>query len=195
MSEKSELQLDPATTAFIIVDMQKCFCKPSGSLYSERSQAVIPRIQTFLQRARENDLFIIYTKDTHEQKPPTDHYNEFERWGKHCVQGTSEWEIVPELQPQEEDVIIEKNTYDAFHETRIDQVLVSTDINTVLVGGVLTNVCVLHTASSAALHDYRTIVLSNCTAALKDDHKDYALKHVDFLFGKVLTSADVEFKS
>lgn len=195
MPEKSEVRLNPTTTAFIIVDMQKCFCQPSGSLYSERSQEVIPRIQTFLHRARGNDLFIVYTKDTHEQDPSTDYYNEFERWGKHCVQGTGETEILPELQPREEDVTIEKNTYDAFYATQMDRVLASNDINTVLVGGVLTNVCVLHTASSAALNDYRTIVLSDCTDALKDKHKEYALEHVDFLFGDVLTSAEIEFKS
>lgn len=189
------MKIDPTRTAFIIVDMQKCFCKPSGSLYSERSEHVIPNIKKFLERARAEDLFIVYTKDAHQQTPSTKHYDEFARWGKHCVKGTGETKIVSELEPREEEEIIEKRTYDAFYETEMDDRLSTNDIETVLVGGVLTNVCVLHTASSASLHDYRSIVLSDCTDALEDAHKQYALEHVDFLFGNVIESDNMEFKA
>ncbi len=187
------VKFDATKTALIVVDMQRCFCKPSGSLFSKRSQEVIPNIQSFLERARKKDLLIVYTKDAHQKVPSTTHYNEFERWGAHCVKGTEEAKIVSELEPREKDVIIEKDTYDAFHNTSLNEILNRKEIESVLVTGVLTNVCVLHTASSAALNDYQTTVISDCTAALNDYHKEYALKHVDFLFGQVVESSDIEF--
>lgn len=189
------MMLNPESTALLIIDMQKAFCKPTGSLYSERCEAVAPKVGEVLKRVREEDTLIIYTKDVHKKEFTTQHYNEFERWGKHCVNGSKETEIIPSLEPKKGEPIIEKNTYDGFHKTRMNDVLKSNGIKTVLVTGVLTNVCVLHTASSAALHDYQPIVLSDCTDALKDSHKEYALNHIEFLFGDTMKAQEIKFET
>ncbi|MFB6076648.1 MAG: cysteine hydrolase family protein, partial [Candidatus Nanohaloarchaea archaeon] len=95
------MDIDPGTTALIVVDMQRGFCKPDGSLYSERLEAVIPNVRTLLERARDAGMEVVFTQDTHEETFETEHYDEFERWGEHCVRGTIETAIVDELQPSE----------------------------------------------------------------------------------------------
>ncbi|MFB6077281.1 MAG: isochorismatase family protein, partial [Candidatus Nanohaloarchaea archaeon] len=50
---------------------------------------------------------------------------------------------------------------------------------------------VLHTAASAALHDYRSVIVEDATEALKQEDKDYALKHADWLFGETATIDDL----
>ncbi|MDY6770389.1 MAG: isochorismatase family cysteine hydrolase [Candidatus Nanohaloarchaea archaeon] len=190
------MELDPETTALIVVDMQQGFCKPDGSLYAERCEEVIPRVGAFLEACRDAGVEVVYTKDTHEEEFRTKYYDEFERWGEHCVRGTADTEIVEELAPVEprvEDQIIEKGTYDAFHETNLHQYLQFKGIETVLVVGVLTNVCVLHTAASAALHDYRSIIVRDGTEAIEQEDKEYALEHADWLFGEVVDSDEVSF--
>ncbi|MDY6789007.1 MAG: isochorismatase family cysteine hydrolase [Candidatus Nanohaloarchaea archaeon] len=191
------MELEADKTALIVVDMQKGFCKPGGSLYSERCEEVISEVKEILDICREEGIEVIYTRDTHEEEFRTKYYDEFDRWGEHCVRGTEDTEIVPELKPEEpgvEEQVIEKGTYDAFFETNTNQYLRFKGIENVLVVGVLTNVCVLHTAASAALNDYRSIILEDCTEALKDEDKNYALKHAEWLFGEVTNMDEVVFK-
>lgn len=191
------MQLDPDTTALIVVDMQQAFCEPDGSLYAERCEDVIPQVQELLERCRDAGCEIVFTQDTHEEEFETDHYDEFERWGKHAVRGTDEVEIVDAvapIEPRAEEQIVEKGTYDAFFETNMNQYLRVNGIETVLIVGVLTNVCVLHTAASAALHDYRSIIVEDCTAAIKPEDEEYALEHADWLFGEVTTTDDITFQ-
>lgn len=81
--------------------------------------------------------------------------------------------------------MLEKNTYDAFYDTYLDDYLSEIGINKVIVIGTLANVCVLHTASSAALNDYQVEVLEDMVGYIKEEDKEYALNHVDWLFGDV----------
>ena len=189
------MEIDSSKTALIVVDMQKGFCRPEGSLYSERSESVIQDIKKLLERFRDTDATIIFTKDIHERSFLTDNYDEFERWGRHLVRGSEGTEIVEELKPvnpRVEEYVVEKGTYDAFFETNMNQILRFNSIENVVVCGVLTNVCVMHTASSAALRDYMTVVVEDCTEALEEKHKEYALDHVSWLFGQVVSSDSIE---
>ncbi len=190
------MELPADETALIVVDMQKAFCKPDGSLYAERPENVIPNVRNLLERCRDAGVEVVFTQDVHEEEFGTDHYDEFARWGEHVVRGSEETDIVEELEPIEprvEEQVIEKGTYDAFFETNMNQYLRFNGIENVLVVGVLTNVCVLHTAASAALHDYRSIIVEDCTEALKAEDKEYALEHADWLFGEVAASDDITF--
>lgn len=188
------MELDPGTTAVIVVDMQTGFCKENGSLYSERCEQVIPHVKTFVEDARDAGCTIVYTRDTHEPDGfNTNSYDEYERWGRHCVRGTEDTNIVDELQPREDEVVVQKGTYSGFHSTFMDQYLTTKGINTVVVVGVLTNVCVLHTASGAALRDYKPVVVEDCTEALSEEDKEYALHHVDWLFGEVTERSNIAF--
>lgn len=190
------MRLDPDRTALIVVDMQQGFCREGGSLYAERCEAVIPNVRNLLERCRDARCTVVFTQDTHEETFETEHYDEFERWGRHVVRGTPEVSIVDELEPRKpgvEEYVVEKGTYDAFFETNMNQYLRFNGIDTVLVVGVLTNVCVLHTAASAALRDYRSIIVEDCTAAITEEDEDYALQHADWLFGETAAMDDITF--
>ena len=62
-----------------------------------------------------------------------------------------------------------------------------------MICGTLANVCVLHTAGSAGLRDYRPVLVEDCIGAIEEDHREYALDHADWLFGEVIESDDVTF--
>jgi nicotinamidase-related amidase len=102
-------------------------------------------------------------------------------------------EIVDDLDVQEADHVVQKHTYDAFHQTELDGWLSARGIDDLLFCGTLANVCVLHTAGSAGLRDYRPVLVEDAIGALEDDHKEYALEHADWLFGEVTTSDALEF--
>ena len=189
------MEVDPDTTAVVAVDMQNGFCHPDGSLYAPASEAVIDPCAELVGRANEAGASVVYTRDVHppEQFDGNHYYDEFERWGEHVPAGSWEAEVVDELAAREADQVVEKHTYDAFHETELDGWLSARGIDDLLFCGTLANVCVLHTAGSAGLRDYRPLLVEDAIGYIEEDHQEYALDHADWLFGEVTTLADVTF--
>jgi nicotinamidase-related amidase len=190
------MELDPDTTAVVAVDMQNGFAHPDGSLYAPGSEAVIEPIAELLDRARENGVQVVYTRDVHppEQFEGNHYYDEFEQWGEHVVEDSWEADIVEELDVREEDHVVEKHTYDAFHQTELDGWLIARNIKNLVICGTLANVCVLHTGGSAGLRDYRPVLVEDAIGCIEPDHREYALEHAEWLFGDVVDRDDVTFE-
>ncbi|MFB6070718.1 MAG: cysteine hydrolase family protein [Halanaeroarchaeum sp.] len=189
------MRFDPETTALVIVDMQNGFCHPEGSLYAPPSEDVIDPIGDLLATAREAGASVVFTRDVHppEQFEDAHYYDEFERWGEHVVEGTWEAQIVDDLPVHGDDHVVEKHTYDAFYRTDLEGYLATHGIEDLLLVGTLANVCVLHTAGSAGLRDYRPVLVEDAIGYIERDHHEYALEHADWLFGEVTTVEDVAF--
>jgi nicotinamidase-related amidase len=187
---------DPDRTAVVVVDVQNGFCHPDGSLYAPPSEACIGPVTDLVGRARDADARVVYTRDVHPpgQFDDAHYYDEFDRWGEHVVEGSWEAELVDELNPAgEREHVVEKHTYDAFHETELDGWLSARGVDDLLVCGTLANVCVLHTAGSAGLRDYRPVVVEDALGYIEADHREYAVDHADWLFGERTTLDEVQF--
>jgi nicotinamidase-related amidase len=189
------MSLDPDATAVVIVDMQNGFCHPDGSLYAPGSEEAIGGCVELVGRAREAGASVIYTRDVHppEQFEDAHYYDEFERWGEHVLEGSWEAELVEELDPREDELVVVKHTYDAFHQTELEGWLESHGIDNLVFGGTLANVCVLHTAGSAGLRDYRPLLVEDAIGFIEADDREYALDHAGWLFGEVTTLDEVSF--
>ncbi len=186
MEIKEDVILDPSKTAVVVVDMQNDFVKPNGKLYVPTAQATVPAIRKLLEKARDANVPIIYTQDWHFKNDP-----EFRIWGEHCVMNTWGAEIIDELKPMPDDILIRKRRYDAFFGTDLDYVLRHVvHADTLVIVGTVANICVLHTAGSAALNWYNVVVPIDGISAL--DEFDYyaALRQVTFLYKGVLTKVD-----
>ena len=189
------MAFDPDRTAVIVGDMQNGFCHPEGSLYAPGSEAAIGPVTDLVDRARSAGAPIVYIRDVH---PPAQfagnhYYDEFDRWGEHVVEGTWDAALIDELDVREEDHVVEKHTYDAFYRTELEGHLDVHGIEDLLICGTLANVCVLHTASSAALRDFRPVVVEDAVGSIEDAHREYAVDHVDWLFGEVRTLEEIAF--
>jgi len=189
------MRLEPDSTAVVVVDMQNGFCHPDGSLYAPGSEEAIEGCATLVDHAREAGADIVYTRDVHppEQFEDAHYYDEFERWGEHVVEGSWETEIVDGLDVREADLEVIKHTYDAFYRTELAGYLESHGITNLVFGGTLANVCVLHTAGSAGLRDYRPLLVEDAIGFIEAEDREYALDHADWLFGEVTTLDEVEF--
>jgi len=186
---------DPDSTAVVVVDMQNGFCHPEGSLFAPDSEAAIDPVTDLVARAREAGASVVYTKDTHpeEQFAGNHYYDEFDRWGEHVVEGTWDAKLHDDLDVCEADHVVEKHTYDAFYQTELEGHLDSHGIDDLLICGTLANVCVLHTAGSAGLRDYRPVLVEDALGYIEEAHKEYAVDHADWLFGEVTELDDVAF--
>ena len=187
--EEKEIQLPPSDTALLIVDMQNDFVRKEGKLYVPTAEATIPAIRRLLDNARKNNVLVIYTQDWHMKDDP-----EFKIWGEHALAGSWGAEIVDELKPEKDDFIIKKYRYDAFFETPLDYILRVKGIKNLIVTGTVANICVLHTAGSAALRWYNIIMVKDGISALTEFDYYATLRQVDFLYkGKITDSSGIKF--
>ena len=189
------MDLDTDSTALVVVDMQNGFCHPDGSLYAPGSEAAVEPVADLVERARAADVQVVFTRDVHppEQFEDAHYYDEFERWGEHVLEDSWEADLVEELSVHESDHVVEKHTYDAFHETELDGWLTARGIDDLVICGTLANVCVLHTAGSAGLRDYRPVLVEDAVGCIEEDHREYALDHAEFLFGDVVDGEALPF--
>ena len=175
----------PATTALIVVDMQNDFVKPGGALVVPSAAETIPAVQRLLALARGHGPAVFYTQDTHE---PGD--IEFPIWGEHVLRGSWGWRIVDELTPQAGERVIEKLRYDGFFGTSLDHELRLRGIATVIVCGTVANICVLHTAGSAALRGYGVILPVDAISAITPFDLQVAIRQTSFLYRGVITTVE-----
>ncbi|AUX10606.1 nicotinamidase-like amidase [Halalkaliarchaeum desulfuricum] len=191
----SEFTFDSDSTALVVVDMQNGFCHPDGSLYAPGSEDALDPISTLLDRAREADTQVVFTRDVHppEQFEDAHYYDEFEQWGEHVLEGSWEAEIHDDLEVRPEDHVVEKHTYDAFYRTELEGWLKTRHLRDLVICGTLANVCVLHTAGSAGLRDFRPVLVEDALGAIEADHREYAVDHADWLFGERTTVEEIRF--
>ena len=150
--------------AIIIIDMVKDSFREEHQLpITQEAQPLIPRINYLLQQGRALGIPIIFACDSF---LPDD----FIFKGKmkpHSIRGTEGAEVTDQLEVDEGDIILPKRRFSAFFKTDLDQTLRTWHCDTVVVGGITTNVCVLMTAMDALCHDFSAILLEDCSAAHK----------------------------
>jgi nicotinamidase-related amidase len=177
--------VDPRTTALILVDMQNDFVRANGALPVATAEGTIPAIQRLLTLARAKGMKVFYTQDTHQEGDI-----EFPIWGPHVLRGTWGWQIVEELAPRPGERVIEKLRYDGFFGTPLDHELRLAGIRTVIVCGTVANICVLHTAGSAALRGYRVILPIDAVSAITPFDLQVAVRQVHFLYRGTITTSE-----
>ncbi len=181
---REDVSVDPSRTALIVVDMQNDFVKDGGALVVPDAETSIPRIGRLLALARDAGMKVAYSQDTHDEGDP-----EWEIWGEHVRRGSWGWQIVDELTPRDDEVVIQKVRYDAFYGTHLDHFLRLWGVDTLVICGTVANICVHYTAASAALRWYDVIIPRDAVSALDPFDLESSLRQTAFLFaGKVTTS-------
>ncbi|RLI27040.1 MAG: hypothetical protein DRO52_01275 [Candidatus Hecatellales archaeon] len=170
-----EVSVDPAKTALIIVDMQNDFCKVGGKLGpkekagEEAITAIALKIKALKDAGKPKGMKVVYTQDYHYPNDP-----EFKIWGPHCVvervggvdKPTWGQLEIPELTPDPDDPIIHKGgktvSYDCFYASykpnEMEDTLKSLGVDTCIVTGTVSNICVYCAVVGCAQRGYRTIV-------------------------------------
>jgi len=164
--------------AFVVVDMLNDFVRPEGALPVPGAEAIVPAIARRLEEARAAGDTIIYLADTHDEDD-----REFAVWGRHAVAGTWGNEVIAELAPRPGDILIPKKRFSGFFETDLDRVLSERGIDTLVITGVLTNICVLYTATDAYQRGYRVIVPADSVATIDDEMQRFALRQLKEVVG------------
>lgn len=189
---KDRVTLDSQNTALIIVDMQNDFVKEKGKLVVPAARETIPGIKNLLSSARKAGVPVAYTLDTMKEDDP-----EFDIWPEHCKENTWGWEVIPELKPRQDELICPKLRYDGFYGTGLEHTLSHVwKVENVVIVGTVSNICVLHTASSAGLRWYKVIIPADGISALTEFDQALTLSQVSNLYSGIVVKSteDVVFK-
>lgn len=170
--------------AIIVADAINGFLK-FGNLASPRMDRVLPCLEQRLRQEQASGSRIIFLYDNHDPNDP-----EFKMFPPHCIAGTDETRVVAELQPYTEAAaLIPKTKYDGFYGTTLEQELTAWGPDEVVMTGVCTDICVLHTAEGLLNRGYRVIVPRFCVETYDapghdgDEVNKWALAHIRDVLG------------
>jgi biuret amidohydrolase len=201
-----DLQLD--RSALVIIDMQRDFLESGGfgaALGNDvsRLEAAVGPCKQVLAAARGLGMLVVHTREGHRpdltDAPPhkVDRGDPAMRigapgpMGRILVRGEPGHDIIPELYPAKNEPVIDKPGKGAFYQTDLDLMLRNRGIDTLLVCGVTTEVCVNTTAREANDRGYRCIVLSDCCASYFPQFHEMGLAMIKAqggIFGSVASS-------
>lgn len=200
--------LDPGRVALLVIDLQNDFCHEDGFFAraghdTGPGRRVARQTAALLQELRPTGVEIVFTKSINED-PPThtlpprrfavardsDAFEEGVGGTRQHLPGTWGVELVSEISPGPSDLVIEKGTYNAFHQTGLEEHLRARNVEIVALAGVNTNACVETTARDAYVRGFDVMVLSDCVAGFGNESHlhEASLETLDLLFGVVASS-------
>ncbi|PXW31618.1 UNVERIFIED_CONTAM: nicotinamidase-related amidase [Williamsia faeni] len=196
------LTLDPTKTALVLIEFQNEFAAEGGVLHDAvkavmEKNGMLANTAALVDRARDAGVTILHAPITFAAG-----YGEITKHpygilkgvvdGNAFVKGTWGAEFVAEVSPADGDIVIEgKRGLDTFASTNIDFILRSKGIDTIILGGFLTNCCVESTMRTGYENGYRVITLTDCTAGTSVEEHDNAINFDYPMFSHPVESKDV----
>ncbi len=171
-------------TAILVVDMLNDFV--TGALKCDRGLAIVPKTAELLREARKNGVAVIFSNDAHLKG--IDH--EFKLWGEHAVAGTFGAQVIPELEQCDTDYVVPKRRYSGFFHTDLDLLLKELDIDTVIMTGLHTHMCVRHTTADAYCLGYNIVVASDATNSFTEADYNYGIEYLKSVYDAKVYSVD-----
>ena len=207
----SPISFDPKKTATVIIDMQRDFLEPGGfgeTLGNDVSNlcVAIEPCKRLLSGLRERGILVIHTREGHrpdlsdappakvQRGSPKSRIGDSGPMGRILIRGEPGHDIIEELYPLADEPIVDKPGKGAFYATDLGSILHAKGIDTLLVCGVTTEVCVHTTVREANDRGYRCIVLSDCTASYFPEFHEVGLRMIAAqggIFGWVSDSSSV----
>lgn len=212
----SQLELKSGQCAFIIIDMENDFLSKEGMFdikkaNLEEARACVAPTAAVARAFRQHGIKVIYTQHQFRSDLSDVHRTWSEIYQKsrapigpgslvgpkgqkvgYLVRDTWNTEIIPELAPEKDDIIIDgKRTHTAFYHTDLEMILRTRNIDTLFFSGVTTSVCVESTLRDAFHRDFRCILLKDCVWEKSPDLQKATEKVVMLHFGYVTSSKEV----
>jgi biuret amidohydrolase len=210
------LTITPQTTALLIIDMQEYYLDPQSPFsrvverqlpggcaeYLDRAHTiVIPNLQRLIAHFRAQGLRVLYTTVASEVPGGADLPTSRQRMNAAArallgedafpLRTAPSARIVAPLAPHPEDVVINKTTYSAFASTGLDGILRTLRIETLVIGGVLTHVCVESTAREGSERGYQVILVDDACATFSPEMHEATLLAFHGTFGRTRTTDEM----
>jgi ureidoacrylate peracid hydrolase len=200
-------KVDPAHAALLVIDMQNDFCAAGGLVSKDgrdisAAQELAARLPAFVDAARAAGVLVVFVRCLYTTEANTylsDVWLEQaarKREGGYtripvCCDGEWNGDFCGDVRPRKGDVVVTKHRYSAFHNTDLDLVLRTNGIRSLILTGVVTNVCVETTAREGFVRDYYIVAAEDgCAAYVRADHVQ-SMSNIDRFFGETAAMRDI----
>ena len=197
-------EFDAGRSALVVVDMQNDFVREGAPLEVPDARKTIANIARLAERFRRIGAPVVYTRFLARQED-----NLLWLWSPQCHaetrccwRGTRReytdadralecTDVIEELRPQKDEPIIDKYGYGSFHHTNLDGLLRSLGVQSVVLTGTVTQICVEETGREAFHHGYRTTMVEDGVSSFAPDLQAATLKNFAMKFGWVSDTASI----
>jgi nicotinamidase-related amidase len=199
--------IDPRRTALLLIDLQYLDAHPDHGLgvdarrrgvferdfayYFSEVKAIVPRLRATLELCRETGVQVVHVRIGALTGDGRDVSAGHKRLKLFAFPGSREIDILDELAPIGGEVVLSKGASGVFNATAIDQILRNMGIDTLIVGGVVTNYCVETAVRDAGDRGYSVFLLSDGCAAMTEEQQLFALSILDGVYCTVCSSAEI----
>ncbi len=169
-------------SALIVIDMQRYFLDPKARAFLDTPASLIPNACALIEAFRRANLPVLFTRHAHRRDRPTGQMGRW--WGDDLPFEDDPFsQLYPAIKPEAGEVVLIKTHYSAFEETELDHHLRTQGIDTLVLCGVMTNVCVETTARHAFMKELQPVIVADACATKSDDYQNASLTNLAYAFG------------
>ncbi len=209
-NDYGDIIIDPKKTALLVIDMQHVFIsRPTiesptqeeqkeairwEPFYKRIDEVIIPNNQKLLKFFRDNNLEVCFAKIQCQKKDGSDRSLDQKATGYNELllpPGDPLAEIVPELKPQEDEIVVQKTTDSAIAGTALSLWLRNMGIDTVVCTGVLTDQCVSGTVRSLADESFKVWLIEDACMASTMELQEHELTVLNNIYCHVINTEEL----
>jgi ureidoacrylate peracid hydrolase len=199
------LALRPASTALLVVDMQRGFVDPGQAMEVPPAREAVPRIRNLVDLFRAKRRPVVFTEFVYSERAPLlvgvlhpEHRRAAPgvprgsgQPSSSCHEDDPSVATVPALAPRADELVVRKRWYDAFAGSALDGVLRARHVSSLVIAGTMTDICVFATVVGAFNREYRITVVEDGVSTLWPEIQRATLDIIGRAFGRVVSSKSV----
>lgn len=201
--EPKDINLLPEKTALLVIDVQNIYMEKKDTaeetkrwqpFYSRMNQVVIPNISELIQECRSRGVEIVFARIACHKQDGRDRSLSQKKPGFNYLlipKDAREGQVVPELAPTDDDIVLIKTTDSALTGTNLRLMLRNMGITDVIATGIFTDQCVSSTVRSLADESFNVVVVDDCCAAATDELHQHELEIINMIYCHVVQKQEV----
>ena len=206
--EPDDIILDPDETALLVIDIQNTYLEAKSDrdentrwqpFFERMNKTVIPNTASLIADARQRGVEVIFARIACLKHDGRDRSLSQKKPGFNYLllpKDREDSQLVPELGPQKDEVVILKTTDSALTGTNLRLILRNMGIKNVVAAGIFTDQCVSSTVRSLADESFNVIVVEDCCAAASDELHRHELEIINMIYCHVVQLEEIfEFYS
>lgn len=172
-------------SALLVVDLQRLFTSPDQPTFIAATRDALPRALLLVDAFRAAARPVAYTRHAHVAPPRGAGMGRW--WSRFVIDGTAAAELDPMLSPAEDEPVVRKDHYAALFHTPLEGWLRSKSVDTVVLCGTMTHICVDTTARDAFMRGFDVVVASDACASKNPTLHEAALQGLSHAVARVCT--------
>jgi isochorismate hydrolase len=186
---RRDFRIQPGKAALLVIDMQRFFLDRESHAFLPEGSEAIPRINGLIRAFRDRDWPVLFTRHIHPKGSDPGTMGKW--WSDVMWDGSRYLEIHPSIELLTGDKVIQKQRYDVFLGTDLEEHLRSKGLTQVVITGVMTNLCCETTARTAFCKDFEVFFVHDCTATASEELHNSSLRNLAHGFAVLLSSQEV----